>query len=255
MNRKGKKAYLYAAPSLLLIGVIVLFPILYTGYISFTNMNVYHWFDYSVIGFKNYIKALFVFDSGFLNLDLQNYNIVEIVEDITLSVSSYIESKGISLVFDTDVEEKITACDGDKIERVILNLLSNAVKFTKPGGTIEVKMKDMGDSVQISVKDTGCGIPKDKLNVIFERFRQVDSILTRKAEGSGIGLSLVKALVEAHGGSIEVGSEIDKGTEFFINIPVNVQEATEILDKIRLKDDGEERKFQRINIEFSDIYS
>lgn len=109
-------------------------------------------------------------DSGYLKLNLVNYNIVSLIEEITLSVTSYAESKGINIIFDTDVEEKIIAVDTDKIERIILNLLSNSIKFTNPGGHIFVKIKDCGENVYIHVKDTGVGIPSDKLESIFERF-------------------------------------------------------------------------------------
>jgi signal transduction histidine kinase len=81
-------------------------------------------------------------DSGFFELNTQNLNIISVIEEITLSVAEYIENKGLSLVFDTDVEEKIAACDPDKIERIILNLLSNAVKFTPEGGRILVSIYD-----------------------------------------------------------------------------------------------------------------
>ncbi|HCQ90568.1 MAG TPA: hypothetical protein DIU45_13550, partial [Clostridium sp.] len=123
----------------------------------------------------------------------------EFIEDITMSVANYIERKNISLIFDTEIEEKIACFDPNKMERIILNLLSNAVKFTPKGGTIYVDIRDEKDKVKIIVRDTGVGIPKDKQEIIFERFRQVDNLLTRNQEGSGIGLSLTKSLVEMHG--------------------------------------------------------
>lgn len=158
-------------------------------------------------------------DSGFYDVKLKNNNIVKVIKDITLSVSDYIRDKGIQLIFQTDVEEKITAIDSDSIERIMLNLLSNAVKFTDAGGFINVKISDKGDTVLISVKDNGIGIPLDKQSIIFDRFRQVDQSLTRNHEGSGIGLSLVKALVVMHDGTISVASD-GNGTEFLIEMPV-----------------------------------
>jgi len=80
-------------------------------------------------------------------------------------------------------------------------------------------VKDCGKTVAISVKDTGIGIQEDKLEMIFERFKQVDNLLTRKNEGSGIGLSLVKSLVELHGGKISVKSEYNRGSEFTVELP------------------------------------
>lgn len=214
--------------------------------------------SYRLLKLVNNIIDLTKLDSGFLLMNFDNHNIVEVVENITLSVANYTESKGISLIFDTNIEEKIISCDDDKIERIILNLLSNAIKYTKLGGTIEVNIKDMDSNVLISVKDTGCGIPHDKLSVIFERFRQVDEVLTRQAEGSGIGLSLVKALVEAHDGSIVAYSTIGTGSEFIISLPCKIISCTKIYHKPFDTIDNEDelkKKVERINIEFSDIYS
>jgi PAS domain S-box-containing protein len=189
-------------------------------------------------------------DSGFLVPHMKNYNIIELVEDITMSVAEFAESKGISLIFDTDCEEKITAVDPDKLERIILNLLSNALKFTNSGGEIFVNIADKVDFITISVKDSGIGIPEDKLQFIFERFRQVDRSFTRNHEGSGIGLSLVKSFVEMHNGNIEVNSEIGQGSEFVITLPI-----------VLCNEDSLDEKYidtdiiERINLEFSDIYS
>lgn len=192
-------------------------------------------------------------DSGFFELNLGNYNIVNIVEEITLSVAEYIESKGIELIFDTEIEEKIISCDPDKIERIILNLLSNAIKFTRDRDKINVNIYDKKNTVLISVKDTGVGIPDDKLNTIFDRFRQVDSSFTRKREGSGIGLALVKSLVEMHEGNISVKSEYGKGSEFIIELPAKKLEGV-FIEENKDINIGQE-KVERIKIEFSDIYS
>ncbi len=192
-------------------------------------------------------------DAGYVELNLQNCNIVNVVENVTLSVSEYIKNKSIDLIFDTDIEECIIACDPDKIERVILNLLSNSIKFTKQGGSMTVNIYDKGDNIVISIKDTGIGIPNDKLGIVFDRFRQVDKSLTRKQEGSGIGLSIVKSLVELHGGKISVMSEYGKGTEFIIELPVIVlPEENSICGVVEAES---QERIDRIHIEFSDIYS
>jgi len=190
-------------------------------------------------------------DAGFLELTLHNCNIVNIVESVTMSVAEYIKSKSIELIFDTDIEECIMACDPEKIERVILNLLANSIKFTKPGGNITVNMYDKGENIIISVKDTG--IPNDKLDIIFDRFRQVDRSLTRNHEGSGIGLSIAKSLVELHNGTISVLSEYGKGTEFIIMFPVIVMLKEN--DICRVVEAESQERIEKIHIEFSDIYS
>jgi PAS domain S-box-containing protein len=191
-------------------------------------------------------------DAGYFEIHLSNCNVVSVIEEITLSVAEYVENKGISLVFDTEMEEKIIACDKDKIERIILNLISNAIKFTNPGGNISVNIFEKKDNIVIAVRDTGIGIPKEKQQCIFDRFVQVDKSLTRNREGSGIGLSLVKALVEMHGGKIFLESEIDIGSEFSFELP------------IKQLADGEEEfvdnnlnansNIEKIHVEFSDIY-
>lgn len=206
---------------------------------------------YRLLRLINNIIDISKIDSGYLKPNIKNYNIVNIVEDITLSVAQYIHDKGVEVIFDTNVEEKIIGCDPDNIERIIMNLLSNAVKFTNSGEKITVKVMDLGECVEISVKDTGVGIPEDKLQVIFERFRQVDNSLSRSHEGSGIGLSLVKALVDIHGGNINVSSSLGNGTEFNIVIPAKKINGSDEVEKTIIYED----KTERIYIEFSDIYS
>lgn len=208
---------------------------------------------YRLIRLLNNLIDITKIDSGYFALTLQNHNIVEITENITLSVADYIKSKGISLTFDTDTEEKIMACDPDLIERILLNLLSNAVKFTQPGADIWVNLYDLEDSVMIEVKDGGIGIEKDKLDGIFERFVQVDKSLSRQREGSGIGLSLVKSLVEMHGGIVTVDSEIGVGTTFSINLPAKTVNQDSFFDYISTQEIS--HHVEKISVEFSDIYS
>ena len=191
-------------------------------------------------------------DAGFFELHMEYNNIVEVIEDITLSVVPYIESKGIAVIFDTEIEEKVMLCDVDQLERIMLNLLSNAVKFTNEGGQVFVNIYDHEDEITISIEDTGIGIPRDKLDLIFERFRQVDKSLTRNHEGSGIGLSLVKSLVEMAGGRIKICSEYGKGSTFFITFPIKSQYVDLSQNKKRVK--NKQNQVERISIEFSDIY-
>jgi signal transduction histidine kinase len=213
-------------------------------------LNVIKQNGYRLIRLVNNLLDMSKFDSGFLKLNLCNENIVCIVEDITLSVADYIKSKGVNIIFDTDVEERFMAVDCDKIERIILNLLSNAVKFTNSGDDILVLVKDDEESVKISVKDTGVGIPDDKLKVIFDRFGQVEKTLTRNKEGTGIGLSLVKTLVEIHGGSISVNSKLGEGSEFIVELPVTLVEEKEE----DMCSPYYSSKVDNILVEFSDIY-
>lgn len=190
-------------------------------------------------------------DSGHFSMELQNHDIISIVENTTLSVVEHAENKGIEIQFDTDVEEKTIACNPDKIERIILNLLSNAIKFTDCGGNIKVNVFDQGDAVEIVVKDTGVGIPQNKIDMIFERFVQVDKSFTRNHEGSGIGLSIVKELVKMHDGTIWAESEYGMGSTFTVKLPVKL--LPEDVQSIS-NEDMEDIRSQKVNIEFSDIY-
>lgn len=192
-------------------------------------------------------------ESNHFRLKPEICNIVEVVGAIAASTVEYAEMKGIDLVFDTQQEEIILCCDLDCIERILLNLLSNAIKFTPRGGTIHVSLGKSGGYVQISVKDTGTGIPEDKIGLIFERFRQVDNLMTRKNEGSGIGLTLVKMLTEMHGGKVSVHSQYKKGSEFVVELPENLNGAPCPAPQRAANESGED-VIQRIKLEFSDIY-
>ena len=189
-------------------------------------------------------------DSGFIKINKKNDDIVSVIEDIVQSIVGYVESKGIMLIFDTDVEEKIIGFDHDMIERIMLNLMSNALKYSHSNGNIYVNIIDKQTSVVIEVEDEGEGIPKDKLKVIFERFGQVNSTLSRRCEGTGIGLYLVKSFVQMHEGKINVISEEGKGSKFSIELPATLVENENSSDKILY-----ETKVEKIEIEFSDIYS
>ena len=176
-------------------------------------------------------------------------DIVNIVEDLFMKIDEYAMKKNLSIIFDTDNEEINVNIDKVEIERIILNLLSNCIKCTNNGGCIFINIYDKKDSVTISVKDNGVGIPKNKIDIIFDEFTQVDRTLSRGAEGSGIGLTIVKNLVELHKGSISVNSEEGKGTEFIINIPIV---------HLSYEDCEEDKRIynidEKIKIEFSDIY-
>ena len=123
---------------------------------------------YRLLRLVNNLIDITKLDSGFMELNLKNQNIVEVIEEITLSTVDYIKGMSRTIIFDTDIEEKIMAFDEENIERILLNLISNATKFTKPGATIEVSVYDKNDYVIISVKDNGRGIPEDKLHKFFK---------------------------------------------------------------------------------------
>lgn len=198
----------------------------------------------------NNIVDLSKIEAGFFELKLANKNIVEVVEELVMSVTNFSEVKGINIIFDTNTEEKIIACDAEKIERIILNLLSNAIKFSNKGDQIFVEVKDKNEFVEISVNDNGIGIEPSDLNKIFDRFKQVDKSLSRNSEGTGIGLSLVKSFVELHGGSIKVKSKFGYGSKFIVTLP-----SRNVLQENVLCNSNIRNRNESIQVEFSDVYS
>lgn len=158
--------------------------------------------------------------SGAYNITFEKNDIVYLVEEVALSMKTYIEQEGLELIIDPEIEEKIIDCSKKEVERIIINLISNAVKFTEQG-TIYIGLKEVGNFVEITVKDSGKGIAKDYQSIIFDRFTQIEDGVSSKHCSSGIGLNLVKDFVELHGGSITLISELGKGSEFIIRLPVN----------------------------------
>lgn len=205
---------------------------------------------YRLLRLINNIIDLSRIDSRYLELESHNYDIASMLEGIIASIEIYSKAKAVSIKLNKECDKILLSCDADKIEKIILNLLSNALKFTNENGNIEVNIGLREDKVYMSVKDDGVGIPKDKLDFIFKRFRQVDRSFTRNREGSGIGLSLVKALVEMHDGNITVESEYGEGSKFVVELPAVVLEnETDRKFYMQFEDSREER----IRIALSDI--
>lgn len=199
----------------------------------------------------NNIIDLSRMQSEFYQLNLKNKNIVVVIESIIESVISYIKEKGLNIIFDTEIEEKIMAIDVEKIDRIMLNLISNSIKFSPKGGNIYINIKDKEDIIEIIVYDYGMGISKKNLDTIFDLYKKADNSLSRNAEGSGIGLALVKTMVELMDGEIKVESELGKGSKFTIKLPVKIIDEKEN----RNRNDQINNRREKLNIEFSDIYS
>ena len=165
-----------------------------------------------------------------------------------MAVVPYAHRKGIEVTFDTQEEEVIVACNDDMIERIMLNLLSNAVKYTEQGD-ITVDINKVGQKLVVSVKDTGIGIPKENLENIFNQFELVDTSFTRRCEGTGIGLAIVKAFVEAHQGKVYVESWLGEGSKFYFEIPIKVIEGEDVHELVDTKINDE-----KCRMEFAEIY-
>lgn len=189
-------------------------------------------------------------NAGRIKVNKKNIDIVFLTRCITESIYEYALQKKIEITFKSTYKWKIIGIDDEKYERIVLNLLSNAIKFTPEGKSITVHLCSMKGKICVEVKDTGIGIPPEKLDVIFERFGQVDSSLSRQAEGTGIGLSLVKKFVEALEGDIKVKSEVGNGTTFIILLP----NETVVEEEEETSDLMDNRLIQTARIELSDIY-
>ena len=168
----------------------------------------------------NQLLELSRIDAGRLEKRLQRGNLAELIRELVQSFEPYAKRREIRLSVRTNGGTDVSH-DPEIVERIVSNLLSNACKFTPAGGEVQVELAEegTGESVRISVKDTGAGIPRAELNRIFERFYQVGGSEARSHEGTGIGLSLVRELVQIHGGTIEVSSRPGAGSEFVVRLP------------------------------------
>jgi two-component system sensor histidine kinase BaeS len=154
-------------------------------------------------------------------LDYQIGDIVELIKQTAAAMQTRAMTKGISVSIDLpDILPEVNI-DSHRISQVMRNLLENAIAHTAKGGSITVSARQQGEQIEISVADTGEGISAEDLPYIFERFYRVDKSRTRATGGSGLGLTIAKRLVEAHGGQIKVQSELGKGSCFSFTLPVS----------------------------------
>ena len=210
--------------------------------------------SYRILKIANNLIDMSKIDGNFYSINMGNYNIVEVVENIVQSLAEYMKDNKRNIIFDTIEEEIITACDPDQIERIILNVLSNAMKFTSHGGNIYVDMEvnDRCNKVIIKISNDGEKINFEDRLRIFERFTQSESLLTRRAEGTGIGLTLVKSLVKLHNGEVYVNTEFEEGTQFCIELPIR---KIKKFKNNNVREKSIVSKVEKFNIEFSDIYN
>ena len=210
--------------------------------------------SYRILKIANNLIDMSKIDGNFYSINMGNYNIVEVVENIVQSLAEYIKDNKRNIIFDTIEEEIITACDPDQIERIILNVLSNAMKFTSHGGNIYVDMEvnDRCNKVIIKISNDGEKINFEDRLRIFERFTQSESLLTRRSEGTGIGLTLVKSLVKLHNGEVYVNTEFEEGTQFCIELPIRKMKN---FKNNNVREKSIVSKVEKFNIEFSDIYN
>lgn len=167
------------------------------------------------------VRALYWVDSPKKNLELEKTDLNKLIKEVVKNMRPKFESK--SLKLETNLEEDLPSVnvDRDRLVQVVMNLLANAIAYTSDGGQIAVSTGIKNDEALISIKDDGRGISEEDLPYIFERFYRVDKSRSRKTGGTGVGLTIVKDLVEAHGGRMDVKSVLGKGSEFFVYLPVN----------------------------------
>ena len=166
--------------------------------------------------------------SGKVQLDVQQIDLNEVISAAIDAVRLSIDAKKLRLRVTLDARAGRLRGDAGRLQQVIWNLLTNAVKFTPSGGRIDVVMERVNSHVEVSVEDSGMGIKPEFLAFVFDRFRQADATTTRRYGGLGLGLSIVKHLVELHGGSVRVKSPGDgQGTTFIIALPISVIRADE----------------------------
>ncbi len=214
--------------------------------------------SYRLLRLVNNLLDTTKIDENHYELNLVYCNIVDLIENIVLSVADHIGNKNRTIIFDTTEEEVFTSCDPEKIETIMLNLLSNAVKFTDLNGIIQVNLSlnENIDKLIVSVKDDGISIDPQNAELIFERFTQVDNLLTRRCEGSGLGLSLVKSLVNMHQGDVWANTDLENGAEIIFTIPITTSDkATTDANSHNIYSKMLGANIERYNIEFSDIYN
>ena len=161
--------------------------------------------------------------SGKLRLDVQPIQPVAFIESAIETVVPAAQAKGIRIERLLDPMAGPISGDPGRLQQVIWNMLSNAIKFTPRGGKVQVVLERVNSHIEISVADTGVGIKPEFITQLFERFRQGDAATTRKYGGLGLGLSIVKSLVELHGGTVKAESPGEgRGTTVSIHLPVTV---------------------------------
>ena len=159
-------------------------------------------------------------DAGKLSSNPSDIELVQLLREIASSYESLAKSKNISFTFESGMPDLNMFSDVDSIEKIVHNLISNAFKFTTAGGTVDLRLNLKGKFAEITVADSGIGIAKDQLNKIFDRFYQINMSQSSDIEGSGLGLTLAKELVELMCGKISVTSQKGLGTTFTVMLPV-----------------------------------
>jgi two-component system phosphate regulon sensor histidine kinase PhoR len=166
-----------------------------------------------------------------LQMNWAFFDPVPVIEKVLQAQRSYTDKHEMKVVAHGEIPSVLG--DADKFDQIMTNLVSNAIKYSPSGGAVTVDVKSEGDTLTVAVKDQGIGIPEDKLSRVFEKFERVDDRDTRQAGGTGIGLFLVKHLVERHDGEVWVESEPGQGSTFIFRVPLHPPQAEEDMSKLK----------------------
>jgi signal transduction histidine kinase len=158
--------------------------------------------------------------AGRITLSFANADLVKFISDVTRDLLPAVTDKGLELSVELPEQTARAFIDADRMQQVIHNLLENAIRYTDPGGRIRVRLSSTPGEVRIEVSDTGIGIPEQHLPFVFERFFRSDRARRTHPGGSGLGLSIVKWIVEAHKGKVSVTSKVGEGTTFTVTLPL-----------------------------------
>jgi len=160
------------------------------------------------------------FDYGKMEMNFSDFGIAEAVQNVYNAVIIDAQNHGHELLLEMEKDLPVIHADKERMEQVIMNIVSNAIKYTPDGGRIELSAWTMGEKVSISVSDNGVGIPEEDQPRLFDRFYRVDKARSREAGGSGLGLSIVKEIVQAHNGVIDIRSKQGEGTTMTVTLPI-----------------------------------
>jgi two-component system phosphate regulon sensor histidine kinase PhoR len=150
---------------------------------------------------------------------MKDISIKEMLDSVIDIITPQVKEKNISLKINSKIKFDRIKADQGQMERVFLNLLSNAVKFTPENGKVSISIEEKDNDTQFSIEDTGIGIPPQDIQKVFQEFFRADNALDQKIKGSGLGLSLVKKIIDAHKGKIWFDSALGKGTRFTFTLP------------------------------------
>lgn len=167
------------------------------------------------------LQELSLAEASELKLDYQMEDIIKLLKQTVAVRQTQAAAQGVLISADLPKKLPLVNIDSRRISQVLLNLIDNAITHTRQGGIITMAARRLDNWVEISVEDTGEGIPAEDLPNVFERFYRVDKSRARATGGAGLGLAIAKSLVEAHGGRIEIRSEEGKGSRFSFTIPVS----------------------------------